>query len=255
MTPSHAPSVLLIDGNVFFAKRLVDALKREGMEVVHCTQSGYAMTMIEWTPPAVILCATNLREMGAFEVLSILHGDQKLSHIPVIALGDGGGEQGLMAAFRAGCADFVERRIGPEKVAAHVRAFLRSQREGFQPTQMLSVDDTALSGNLAHLDLPGVVQMLEQQRQSGALHVISNDLDGILFFAAGEISHAECGELIGDDAVIAIVQRCQGVETGEYKFVPGAETATRTVMGSPTQLMLDALRVFDEAGVEDEVQS
>jgi DNA-binding response OmpR family regulator len=244
--------VLLIDGNVFFAKRLIDALTALGMEVIHATQAGYAMTMIEWNPPTVIVCATNLREMGAFEILAVMHADEKASQIPVIALGDGG-EQALMAAFRAGCADFVERRIGPEKIAAHVRAFLRSQRDGFQPTQMLTVDETALSGNLAHLDLPGVVQMLEQQRQSGALHVISNELDGILFFAAGDISHAECGELIGDDAVIAIVQRCQDVVSGEYKFVPGAESTTRTVMRSPTQLMLDALRVLDEANAEHEV--
>jgi DNA-binding response OmpR family regulator len=244
--------VLLIDGNVFFAKRLIDALTALGMEVIHATQAGYAMTMIEWNPPTVIVCATNLREMGAFEILAVMHADEKASQIPVIALGDGG-EQALMAAFRAGCADFVERRIGPEKIAAHVRAFLRSQRDGFQPTQMLTVDETALSGNLAHLDLPGVVQMLEQQRQSGALHVISNELDGILFFAAGDISHAECGELIGDDAVIAIVQRCQAVVSGEYKFVPGAESTTRTVMRSPTQLMLDALRVLDEANAEHEV--
>jgi len=244
--------VLLIDGNVFFAKRLIDALTALGMEVIHATQAGYAMTMIEWNPPTVIVCATNLREMGAFEILAVMHADEKASQIPVIALGDGG-EQALMAAFRAGCADFVERRIGPEKIAAHVRAFLRSQRDGFQPTQMLTDDETALSGNLAHLDLPGVVQMLEQQRQSGALHVISNELDGILFFAAGDISHAECGELIGDDAVIAIVQRCQDVVSGEYKFVPGAESTTRTVMRSPTQLMLDALRVLDEANAEHEV--
>ena len=251
MTPSAAPKVFLIDSNVFFAKRLADALTAEGMEVVQCTQAGYALTMIEWNPPAVIVCATNLREMGAFEILSIMHADEKDAHIPVIALGDGG-EQALMAAFRAGCADFVERRSGPDKIASHVKAFLRSQREGFQPTQMLTVDETALSGNLAHLDLPGVVQMLEQQHQSGALHVISNELDGVLFFASGEISHAECGELIGDDAVVAIVQRCQGVESGEYKFAPGAESATRTVMKSPTQLMLDALRVYDEAGAEGE---
>ncbi|MGH9670873.1 MAG: hypothetical protein ACRD3A_12280, partial [Terriglobales bacterium] len=57
--------ILLIDSNVFFAKRLGDALKHEGFEVVHSTQSAYALTMVEWDTPAAILCATNLREMGA----------------------------------------------------------------------------------------------------------------------------------------------------------------------------------------------
>lgn len=243
---SAAPKVLLIDSNVFFAKRLSGALAHEGIDVVHCTQSAYALTMIEWQPPAAILCATNLREMGAFDILPIVHGDQKTAHIPVIAMGDGGGNQALMAAFRAGCADYVERRLGPEQIASHLRNFLRSEQHGFQSTQMLSGSDTVLSGNLSHLDLPGVVQMLSQSKQSGALHVNTAHLDGLLFFDAGEISHAEAGEFIGDDAVIAIVQRCNDLEAGGYKFVPGATAATRTVLRSATQLLLDALRVLDE---------
>lgn len=239
------PKILLIDSNVFFAKRLSETLKQEGMEVVHSTQSAYALTMLEWNTPAAILCATNLREMNAFELPRIVHGDHKNAHIPIIAMGDGG-DQALMAAFRAGCDDYVDRRLGPEHVASHVRTFLKSHNEGFQPTQMLGISETALSGNLSHLDLLGVVQMLAHSRQSGALHVNSSDLDGIMFFDAGDISHAESGDLIGDDAVLDIVKRTNQVEMGVYKFVPGASAGTRTVLRSATELMLDALRELDE---------
>jgi CheY-like chemotaxis protein len=215
------------------------------MEVVHSTQSAYALTMLEWNTPAAILCATNLREMNAFELPRIVHGDHKNAHIPIIAMGDGG-DQALMAAFRAGCDDYVDRRLGPEHIASHLRTFLKSHNEGFQPTQMLGISETALSGNLSHLDLLGVVQMLAHSRQSGALHVNSSDLDGIMFFDAGDISHAESGDLIGDDAVLDIVKRTNQVEMGVYKFVPGASAGTRTVLRSATELMLDALRELDE---------
>jgi CheY-like chemotaxis protein len=245
-TFAAAPSkILLIDSNVFFAKRLSDALKQEGLEVVHSTQSAYALTMLEWNMPTAILCATNLRELGAHDIPRILNIDLKTSHIPVIAIGEGG-DQALMDAFRAGCADYVDRRLGPDHIASHVRAFLKSHEEGFQPTQMLGSSDTALSGTLSHLDLPGVVQMLSQSRQTGALHVNSSELDGIIFFDAGAISHSESGDLVGDDAVVDIVKRCNSVENGVYKFVPGASAATRTVLRSPTELLLDALRQVDE---------
>lgn len=242
-TPSK---ILLIDSNVFFAKRLSDALKQEGLEVVHSTQSAYALTMLEWNMPTAILCATNMRELGAHDIPRILNVDLKTSHIPVIAIGEGG-DQALMDAFRAGCSDYVDRRLGPEHIASHVRAFLKSHEEGFQPTQMLGSSDTALSGTLSHLDLPGVVQMLSQSRQTGALHVNSSELDGIIFFDAGAISHSESGDLIGDEAVVDIVKRCNSVENGIYKFVPGASAATRTVLRSPTELLLDALRQVDES--------
>lgn len=242
---STIPKVLLIDSNVFFAKRLGDALKGEGFEVIHSTQSAYALTMLEWNTPAAILCATNLREMSAHEIPRILHADIKTAHIPIIAMGEGG-EHALMEAFRAGCDDYVDRRIGPEHIAAHVRAFLRSHDVGFQPTQMLGSSETALSGSLSHLDLPGVIQMLSHSRQTGALHVNAGEIDGIMFFDNGDLTHAESGDQVGDDAVIYIVQRCNGCEEGVYKFVPGDSAATRTVLRSATELMLDALRALDE---------
>ena len=243
------PKLLLIDSNVFFAKRLSDALKLEGFDVVHNTQSAFALTSLEWDTPAAILCSTNLREMGAYELPKILGSDNKTAHIPIIAMGDGG-DQALMEAFRAGCDDYIDRRLGPEHIATHVRTFLRSHTEGFQPTQMLTTSETALSGSLSHLDLPGVVQMLCHPRQSGSLHVNANEVDGIVFFDGGEIVHAEAGDLIGDDAVVLIVKRCNGVETGVYKFIPGASASTRTVLRSATDLMLDALRELDEHSQE-----
>lgn len=245
MSNQASPKILLIDSNVFFAKRLGDALKQEGMDVIHSTQAAYALTMLEWDTPAAILCATNLREMNVFELPRIVHSDHKTSHIPIIALGEGG-DHALMAAFRAGCDDYVDRKLGPEHIASHVRTFLKSHEEGFQPTQMLGGSDAALSGNLTHLDLLGVMQMLAHSRQTGSLHVNAGELDGVMFFDAGEISHAEAGDRIGDDAVTDIVKRTNGIENGVYKFVPGASAATRTVLRSATELMLDALRELDE---------
>lgn len=252
-SPAERTTVLLIDSNVFFAKRLAGAIEKEGIAVTHSTQAAYALTMLEWQPPSAIVCATNLRELSAFDLPPLLQADPKTAHIPVIALGESG-EQALMAAFRAGCTDFVDRRLGPEQIAAHLRGLIRSQRDGFQPTQMLSGDDTSLTGSLSHLDLPSVVQMLAQSRKSGALHVNFKDVDGVIFFVSGDISHAESGELIGEDAVIAMVKSCNDADAGLYKFVPGDTVATRTVLRSSTALMLDACRELDEKNVSREVR-
>ena len=238
--------ILLIDSNVFFARRVTDALRHEGFEVSHSTQSGYALTMLEYDTPSVILCSTSLREINAHELPPIIHADPKTAHIPVIAMGEGS-ENSLMEAFRAGCADYVDKRLGPELIAGHVKSFLRSNAEGFQPVQMLGSSDTALSGNLLHLDLPGVLQMLAHSRQSGALYVNAGVIDGIVFFDNGTITHAESGDLIGDDAVVQIVKCSNGVDSGGYKFIPGETAPTRTVLRSATELMLEALRELDEA--------
>ncbi|HEV2491189.1 MAG TPA: DUF4388 domain-containing protein [Candidatus Acidoferrales bacterium] len=240
------PRVLLIDSNVYFSRKLNAALKKEGFEVLTSPQAAFALTMLEWNTPAAILCATNLREMNAYEIAPILRADPKTASIPLIAVGNGG-EQALMEAFRSGCDDYVDRRRGPEDIAAHVRNFLLSRQEGFQPTQMVPSSMTTLTGDLSRLDLPGVIQMLNQARQTGALNINAGETDGVIYFDGGELTHAECGVYFGDEAVIHILKSCEGAGKGVYKFVYGNLAAHRTVLRSSTDLMLDAMRELDES--------
>jgi CheY-like chemotaxis protein len=228
---SRVPKILLIDSNVYFSKRLSDALKREGFEVLASTQPAFALTTLEYDTPTAVVCATNMREMGALELARIIHADPKNAALPIIALGDGS-QRALMEAFQAGCDDYIDRQRQPAVIATHIRNIIISKAEGFQPTQMLAQADTSLSGSLSHHDLPGVLQMLGQARQTGALHINAAAADAILF----------C-----DEAVIHIVKNCVQGGAGVYKFVYGATAAQHTVLRSATDLMLDAMREYDES--------
>jgi CheY-like chemotaxis protein len=238
--------ILLIDTNVYFSKRLSDALKREGFEVTTSTQPSFALTTLEYDPPNAIVCSTNMREMGALDIARLIRADTKNAALPIVALGDGS-QRALMEAFQAGCDDYIDRTRPPAAIATHVRNIIISKAEGFQPTQMLPQADTSLSGSLTHHDLPGVMQMLGHAHQTGALHINSGDTDALLFFDAGEITHAECGPLFGDEAVIHILQSCMRNNSGVYKFVYGSASPKRTVLRSATDLMLDAMREMDES--------
>jgi len=243
--PGKPAKILLIDSNVLFAKRLGDLLKREGFEVTTTTQAAYALTTLEYDKPTAIVCASNMREMGALEIARIIHADATNASLPIIALGDGS-QRALMEAFQAGCDDYIDRQLSPATIANHVKNIIVSKLEGFQPTQMLGQADTSLSGNLTHHDLTGVMQMLGHARQTGALNINAGDTDAVMFFDAGEITHAECGSLFGDEAVLHILKSCVDCGSGVYKFVYGAASAQRTVLRSATDLMLDAMREFDE---------
>ena len=185
MVTGRPAKILLIDTNVYFSKRLGDALKREGFEVTASTQPSFALTTLEYDLPAAIVCSTNMREMGALEIARLVRADSKNSALPIIALGDGS-QRALMEAFQAGCDDYIDRQRPPAVIATHVKNIIVSKAEGFQPTQMLAQADTSLSGSLTHHDLPGVMQMLGHAHQTGALHINSGDTDALLFFDAGK---------------------------------------------------------------------
>ena len=122
---------------------------------------------------------------------------------------------------------------------------------------MLSTAETALSGSLSHLDLPG----RDADARPGAAKPARctstpDDTDGIIFFEGGEIVHAECDSLFGDEAVTEIVKTCHSATAGVYKFIYGATASQRTVLRSATDLLLDAMREFDEDKLNaDESQS
>jgi CheY-like chemotaxis protein len=242
--------ILLIDTNVYFSKRLSDALKREGFEVNASTQPAFALTTLEYDAPTAIVCSTNMREMGALDIARMIRADAKNAAVPVIALGDGS-QRALMEAFQAGCDDYIDRTRPPAVIATHIKNIIISKAEGFQPTQMLAQADTSLSGSLTHHDLPGVMQMLGHAHQTGALHINSGETDALLFFDAGAITHAECGSLFGDEAVIHILKNCFKNNSGVYKFVYGSASTQRTVLRSATDLMLDAMREVDESSQKE----
>jgi PleD family two-component response regulator len=104
--------ILLIDTNVYFSKRLGDALKREGFEVTSSTQPSFALTTLEYDSPAAIVCSTNMREMGALDIARMVRADAKNSALPIIALGDGS-QRALMEAFQAGCDDSLTGLVRP----------------------------------------------------------------------------------------------------------------------------------------------
>lgn len=247
--------IFLVDSNLFLVKRLTDALRPHGFEVVHCSEPVYALTMIEWNMPVAILCSMSLPGTNAFEIPGILRADTKTKHIPVIAIGDRG-QHSQLEALRAGYSDFLDRRLGADEIAAHLLSFLSSRSgDGFQPTQMLATAETAMHGRLSLVDLPGVIQVLEQSRQTGALHVNAKDTDGIIFFNEGEVLHAESGEFAGDGAIVHLIKSCHGIDDGIYKFVPGGTPTLRTVQGTLSGLLLDALRELDEQRRDAEVHA
>ena len=245
MVGGRPAKILLIDSNVYFSKRLGDALRKEGFEVISANQAAFALTTLEYDAPVAILCATNMREMGALEIANVVHADPKNAALPIIAIGDGS-QRALLESFQAGCDDYIDRHRSPATIAAHVKQIIISKAEGFHPTQMLDQSNTSLSGSLAHHDLPGVMQMLGQARQTGALHINAGEIDALMFFDAGEITHAESGNYFGDEAVIHILKSVHGGD-GVYKFVYGTTSLQRTVLRTATDLMLDAMREFDEA--------
>src|SRR6202140_946884 len=136
MVAGRPAKILLIDSNVYFSKRLGDALRKEGFEVISANEAAFPLPTLEYDAPVAILCATTMREMGALEIADVVHADPKNAALPIIAIGDGS-QRALLESFQAGCDDYIDRHRSPATIAAHPKQIIISKADGFHAKLML----------------------------------------------------------------------------------------------------------------------
>jgi len=104
----------------------------------------------------------------------------------------------------------------------------------------------ALSGNFEQIPAFAVLQILEMGRQTGVLCVETPDGESWTWMEEGRLIHAETEKCEGFDAAIEMVQN----SSGRFLFEPGVAPARRTIDASVTEVILDASRILDEAGIQ-----
>jgi len=100
-----------------------------------------------------------------------------------------------------------------------------------------------LRGNLKDFSLPDIIQLVGFGRKTGVLRVSSQRGDASLFFEEGNVIHAEFPGIRGQEAVFALFR----VGHGEFRFQGEVPTPARTIHMDPTNLVMEAARLLDEA--------
>lgn len=100
-----------------------------------------------------------------------------------------------------------------------------------------------LWGNLKDFSLPDVIQLVGFGRKTGVLSVESPQASSRLFFHDGNIIHAELGNTEGEEAVYRLFRLLDG----EFRFRAEVRPQRQTIFMDPTNLVMEAARLLDEA--------
>jgi len=101
---------------------------------------------------------------------------------------------------------------------------------------------SGFKGSVAGLSLTDVLQLKGHNRYSGAITVEYGESRGIIYFADGEIIHAEQGGQSGEDAIYNIIKW----PGGSFDIHPEMISNVCTIHYRTDALLLDALRRLDE---------
>jgi len=100
----------------------------------------------------------------------------------------------------------------------------------------------AILDTSAGLELLDVIQLKGVSRFSGSIAVQGLDFTGHLYFRDGQIIHAETGDLAGEPAFHAIIQR----PGTTFSLQPNVTTTSHTIERSWQFLLMESQRLLDE---------
>ena len=111
------------------------------------------------------------------------------------------------------------------------------------PAAAMVSSAVALRGDLSEIGLLDVIQILDNCQKTGQLQVSSEGQAGTIFFNLGRIVNAIYQEKAGEQAMYALV----AVKGGAFEYQPSATAFDVVIHNSNTNLLLEGLRLLDEA--------
>ena len=103
--------ILLVEDNELNRDMLIRRLSRAGLEVIWAGDGQQALELMASELPCVVLMDMNLPVMDGWTACRRARADEKLKHIPLIALTAHAMEADRLAALDAGCDDYATKPI------------------------------------------------------------------------------------------------------------------------------------------------
>ena len=103
--------VLLVEDHELNRDMLVRRLKRAGVEVIVAGNGQQALDLMVSAQPRVVLMDMNLPVLDGWTACRRAREDQRISHIPIIALTAHAMESDRLNALKAGCDDYATKPV------------------------------------------------------------------------------------------------------------------------------------------------
>ena len=220
--------VLFADGNSNTTQHFSGTLKANGFDAADTTSGVEALELYKSRLPDLVVIDLGLSDMDGVTLLEELKKYDPTAR--VIITTDDADKNMITRAFRLGALDVLEKPIDPEFLISKIR-------------NLLAREDRALEGNLQMMSLSSIIQINCEERNQAQLSLNHLGKDGAIFFKAGEIVHAETGDLVGDEAIYSLL----GWENGTFKLKMDVEPSSISINKNWSGLLLEGMRRIDES--------
>ncbi|MCK6549959.1 DUF4388 domain-containing protein, partial [Myxococcota bacterium] len=243
-------SLLLVDPDVRSSRVLEVSLRKAGFIVQTAASATDALTSALRNPPDLVITETALPDVDGFELCMRLRRDPRTGDSAVLFLSTDTSADTKVASINAGGDDYLTKPALVMEIVNRVRGLLE-RRE----TERIARRERSgnLSGQLAHMGVVDLLQLMETGAKSGIVHLASDaaksgglvgqgEQRGTIYFRDGRVIDAHLGRLAGAPAVYRMLMWSDGIFELELKPL-----AREDVVQSTTQaLLLEGMRRVDE---------
>lgn len=242
--------ILLIDGDEWLGCVLAKALQEKGFETDFCEDARSGFQKACDTMPDCIVCSIVLPDIDGFWVARRIRTESgPVAKTPLLLLGDIADREARIQGLQVGADCLLERPVTNEEIAAQVDALVAMARR-LQPARVEAEPSApslaaAFRGDLSNFPLASVLMMLEMERRTGSLEVVSSSGSrAILVLSTGLFAATEIGGAAL--APLDVLKDVLGWRSGRFAFRPRDAGSLPPPRGSVGALVLEAMRLEDE---------
>jgi len=219
--------LLLVDDDADVVWGIGRYLTRRGFGVVTCGDGAEAVDLL--TSEVFEAVVTDIQMPGLNGLALIEWINQNRPGTRVIVMTAFGSPSVQEVVKRKGAVLYLEKPVDPDLLVRVIEN--QSPRDSF-------------SGVVDDIDLFDYVQLLLVSNRRALLEVVSTGGErGRLFIDGGQVRHAECGDVKGEDAFF----RCLQFDGGRFASVAWREPEQDTIQRRGDHLLMDAARMKDES--------
>jgi uncharacterized protein (TIGR02266 family) len=233
--------VLVVDDDHVAREEAARPFRDRGDEVESASDGVAALAACLREPPDVIVSDVQMPRMDGWQLVRIVRSRPELAEVPLLFLTGIRGEDDRIKGYQLGVDDFVAKPSRPEELLARVdRVVSRAKRPP-------SDSQTMLRGYIEHVPLASVLSLLEIEKKTGILRVMSTSV-ARLHIARGSMVRVDIeGDPEGRPSRVVLGEVLDWI-TGQFEFVACEVTCEDEIRKSLTSILLDHACANDEAG-------
>jgi CheY-like chemotaxis protein len=235
--------VLVVDDNPLVRQIVVDGLGTLG-EIIPASDGADALLKAIDAPPDLIITDYRMPGLDGRQLYEKLRGREQTRNIPFIFMAGRGDIEERLRPMVEGVEDFIPKPFLIGDVLRRAKVVVDRLR--FERLQQKAARPGVIQGRLEELGISDLMQSLEMGQKSCKLTLHHGSETCEMYFSGGQCRHAKLGRIEGEEAVYPTI----GWNDGDFEIDFTESSDHSTITRSTTGLLMEAMRLMDEANSE-----